>query len=117
MTARAAILGCLGPVLTAEEQAFFAEADPWGFILFARNIETPDQIRALTDALRDAVGRDAPVLIDQEGGRVARLRPPQWRDWMPPLDQMSVVGSKTGVAQWPCGTGSSPLNCGHWAST
>lgn len=94
MTARAAILGCLGPVLTAEEQAFFAEADPWGFILFARNIETPDQIRALTDALRDAVGRDAPVLIDQEGGRVARLRPPQWRDWMPPLDQMSVVGSK-----------------------
>ncbi len=56
-----------------------AEADPLGFILFRRNCETPDQVRALVDALRDAVGRpDAPVLIDQEGGRVARLKPPHW---------------------------------------
>ena len=80
MTApRALILGCAGPALTPDERAFFADADPWGFILFARNIETPDQTRALTDGLRDAVGRDAPVLIDQEGGRVARMRAPHWR--------------------------------------
>lgn len=69
-----------------EEVAFFRDADPWGFILFARNIDTPDQVRALTSALRDTVGRDAPILIDQEGGRVQRLRPPHWRNWEPPLD-------------------------------
>lgn len=76
----AAILGCAGPTVSAEERRFFSEADPFGFILFARNIETPDQVRALTAALRDTVGRDAPILIDQEGGRVRRLRPPVWRD-------------------------------------
>ena len=75
-----AIFGCAGPALTADEKAFFAETRPLGFILFARNCESPDQIRALVADLRAAVGRhDAPVLIDQEGGRVARLRPPQWR--------------------------------------
>jgi beta-N-acetylhexosaminidase len=78
---RAAIFGCLGPELTPRERAFFAEADPWGFILFARNVETPEQLRRLTGALRESVGREAPVLIDQEGGRVARLRGPHWREW------------------------------------
>lgn len=79
MTARAFISGCSGPVLTAEERAFFRDADPWGFILFRRNVVDPDQVRALTADLRDAVGRaDAPVLIDQEGGRVQRLGPPHW---------------------------------------
>ncbi len=78
---RAAILGCEGPELTARERAFFAQADPWGFILFARNVESPDQLRRLTGALREAVGRDAPILVDQEGGRVARLRAPHWREW------------------------------------
>jgi len=78
---RAVIFGCEGPALCGAERDFFREADPLGFILFARNCETPDQVRALTDALRDCVGRDdAPVLIDQEGGRVQRLRPPHWRD-------------------------------------
>ncbi len=77
---RAAVFGCSGPVLTAAERRFFRDADPLGFILFARNCEAPDQVRALVGALRDCVGRaDAPVLIDQEGGRVARLRPPNWR--------------------------------------
>jgi beta-N-acetylhexosaminidase len=58
----------------------FRDADPFGFILFARNIVSPPQVRALTDDLRDCVGRaDAPVLVDQEGGRVARLKPPYWR--------------------------------------
>jgi beta-N-acetylhexosaminidase len=80
----AAILGCSGPELTAEETAFFRRVRPWGFILFARNIETPDQVRRLVDALRDTVGRaDAPVLIDQEGGRVQRLAPPHWRRFPP----------------------------------
>ncbi|WP_337186128.1 beta-N-acetylhexosaminidase [Phenylobacterium sp.] len=80
MTVGACILGCSGTVLTGDERAFFAEARPWGFILFARNIGAPDQVRALTGALRDAVARaDAPILVDQEGGRVQRLGPPHWR--------------------------------------
>lgn len=76
----AAIFGLQGHRLSAEEKAFFADADPYGFILFARNVDTPDQVRALVDELRACVGRAAPVLIDQEGGRVRRLRPPHWRD-------------------------------------
>ncbi len=74
------IFACSGLELTAWERDFFTEADPLGFILFARNCRTPDQVRALTTDLRQAVGRaEAPVLIDQEGGRVQRLRPPEWR--------------------------------------
>lgn len=84
MTA-AVIFGLEGERLTADERAFFAEADPWGFILFARNIGTPEQVRALTADLRESVGREAPVLIDQEGGRVARLGPPSWPAWPHPL--------------------------------
>ncbi len=77
---RAAILGCAGPDLTPDERAFFRDADPLGFILFARNFDTPDRARRLADELRSSVARaDAPILIDQEGGRVARLRPPHWR--------------------------------------
>jgi len=77
---RSAILGCAGLQLSPEERRFFAEQDPLGFILFARNCETPEQIRALIAQLREAVGRaDAPILIDQEGGRVQRLKPPRWR--------------------------------------
>ncbi|MEX2311560.1 MAG: beta-N-acetylhexosaminidase [Rhodospirillales bacterium] len=75
----AAVFGCAGTTLSPGERFFFAETDPLGFILFARNCETPDQVRALVCELRDAVGRDdAPVLIDQEGGRVQRLGPPHW---------------------------------------
>jgi beta-N-acetylhexosaminidase len=78
MPVSAFICGTSGPGLTADEIAFLREAQPWGFILFKRNCETPEQIRALTAALRDTVGRDAAVLIDQEGGRVQRLGPPHW---------------------------------------
>lgn len=79
MTAGATILGCASTRLSEEERRFFRSADPFGFILFARNIEAPDQVRALVGDLRETVGRgDAPVLIDQEGGRVARLKPPHW---------------------------------------
>lgn len=80
MAPLAAIFGCAGPQLAAAERDFFARADPTGFILFARNVESPAQLRALVAALRQSVGReDAPVLVDQEGGRVQRLKPPQWR--------------------------------------
>jgi beta-N-acetylhexosaminidase len=82
----ATIFGCAGPRLLPEERAFFRDADPFGFILFARNVEDPAQVRQLTSDLREAVGRDAPVLVDQEGGRVQRLRSPHWREWTPPLD-------------------------------
>jgi beta-N-acetylhexosaminidase len=75
----ACILGCSGPVLTDQERRFFRKVQPWGFILFKRNIETPAQVIALTTALRETVDRtDAPILIDQEGGRVQRLGPPHW---------------------------------------
>ena len=84
MTCAAAILGCAGLAPSSAEKAFFAEARPWGFILFKRNIETPDQVRALVAELRWTVQRaDAPVLIDQEGGRVQRLGPPHWRRYPP----------------------------------
>ncbi|MGB0683637.1 MAG: beta-N-acetylhexosaminidase [Magnetovibrionaceae bacterium] len=77
----ALIVGCSGKSLTAEERALFRDQNPLGFILFAHNVETPDQVRALVESLRDTVGRaDAPVLIDQEGGRVRRLKPPHWFD-------------------------------------
>ena len=75
----AAIFGCSGLALTDEEARFFEQVDPHGFILFARNVESPEQVRRLVDQLRAVVGRFAPVLIDQEGGRVQRLRPPYWR--------------------------------------
>jgi beta-N-acetylhexosaminidase len=78
MAIRAFISGCAGPALTPAERRFFAEAQPWGFILFRRNIENPAQVSALTSDLRAAVGRSAPVLIDQEGGRVQRMGPPHW---------------------------------------
>ncbi|HWK43100.1 MAG TPA: beta-N-acetylhexosaminidase [Stellaceae bacterium] len=76
----AVIFGCSGPALTQDERGFFRDSDPLGFILFQRNCVDPQQIRALVDELREAAGRpDAPVLIDQEGGRVQRLKPPRWR--------------------------------------
>ncbi len=80
-TPLAAIFGCASTSLNAKEKAFFRDADPLGFILFSRNIQRPDQVRNLVEELRQCSGRgDAPILIDQEGGRVQRLGPPQWRD-------------------------------------
>lgn len=88
MTGSATILGGIeGTVLTADEAAFFREADPWGFILFGRNVESPAQLSRLTGDLRAAVGRDCVITVDQEGGRVQRLRGPHWTDWPAPLDQ------------------------------
>lgn len=82
---KAFISGCAGKVLTTDEVDFFRREQPWGLILFQRNCESPGQLKALTDAFREAVGRkDAPVLIDQEGGRVQRMSPgvnPVWRKY------------------------------------
>jgi beta-N-acetylhexosaminidase len=85
----AAIFGLQGCALTTWERDFYRESDPWGFIVFARNIDTPEQLLRLTAALREAVNRDAPILIDQEGGRVQRMRAPHWREYLPALDQMA----------------------------
>ncbi len=84
MTRSAAIYGCSGHRLTEDEKAFFAEVRPWGFIVFRRNVDSPEQMRALTDEMRDCVGdADTPVLIDQEGGRVQRMGPPHWAKYPP----------------------------------
>lgn len=77
-----AIFGLSGLTLTNDERAFFRDSDPAGYILFGRNIENREQLRRLTDDLRDLDGRaDLPILIDQEGGRVARMKAPEWPDF------------------------------------
>jgi len=91
--ARAFIAGCAGTILTPEERSFFHESAPWGFILFRRNIDTPEQVRALVAELRAAVGRHAPVLIDQEGGRVQRLGPPHWPVY-PPASVFAAIADE-----------------------
>jgi beta-N-acetylhexosaminidase len=84
MSTRAFITGVSGTVLTAAEREFIRAERPWGFILFKRNIEAPDQVSTLVGELRKCLGEaDAPVLIDQEGGRVARLGPPHWPVYPP----------------------------------
>ncbi|WP_246107374.1 glycoside hydrolase family 3 N-terminal domain-containing protein [Puniceibacterium confluentis] len=102
MTSRfgAAILGCAGPRLSGAERRFFGDVNPFGFILFNRNLEDGDQIRALCADLRAAVGWQAPVFIDQEGGRVQRLRPPLARDWPAPLDHVAQYGNHAGRAMY-----------------
>ena len=86
---RPLILGCKGLHLGAAEATFFQQVQPFGFILFARNVETPAQLSALCADLRAAVGRNVPIFTDQEGGRVQRLRAPHWREWAPPLDSLT----------------------------
>lgn len=91
---RAAIIGCAGTALSTAERELFSRLDPLGLILFARNIETPEQTRALVEAFRDSVGRaDAPVLVDQEGGRVQRLGPPHWPR-LPPMARCGALYAK-----------------------
>ena len=87
---RSVVFGAAGLRLTAQEKVFFREADPWGFILFARNVDTPEQLLALTSEMREAVGRDCLVMVDQEGGRVARLRGPHWFEWPNALEQLEI---------------------------
>lgn len=85
------ILGASGTALTPDEAAFYRDQRPWGFILFARNIAEAGQLRDLVAAMRDSVGRaDAPVFIDQEGGRVQRLRPPLAQNY-PPAAELGAL--------------------------
>ncbi len=86
-----AVFGCMGLDVSVQERAFFRDADPFAFIVFARNVEGPAQLYRLTCDLRAAVGRDAMVLVDQEGGRVQRLRAPHWREWTPPLEAIMAA--------------------------
>ena len=86
MAVRAFITGLAGTTITPDERAFLRVREPWGFIIFKRNIETPAQVRRLTASVRNAVGREAPVLVDQEGGRVQRLGPPHWSPYPPGAD-------------------------------
>src|SRR4051794_17957792 len=97
-----AIYGCAGTGLSAAERAFFRDARPWGFILFARNIADPQQVRALVSSLRETVGNDAPVLIDQEGGRVARLKPPHWKTFPPARRFGDLYAADPAAAQEAC---------------
>lgn len=85
------IFGVAGTVLEQSERDFFKAANPLGFILFARNCQDPAQVKSLVDDLKKTLGRDAPVLIDQEGGRVRRLKPPHWSD---------IPAAKTFGDQW-----------------
>ncbi|MHA6722331.1 beta-N-acetylhexosaminidase [Sphingomonas sp. RS2018] len=95
------IFGLSGPSLTSEERAFFAVADPVGYILFGRNVADRAQLRALTDDLRALSGRDdLPILIDQEGGRVARMKPPEWPAFPagPAFDALYAMAPMSAIA-------------------
>ena len=89
----AAIFGCDGTKLSKDERAFFGDAQPFGFILFARNIDNLEQVKSLCAELRDSVGHAAPILIDQEGGRVQRMRAPLATDWPAPLEHVMGAGN------------------------
>ena len=99
---RAAIVGLSGLALSASEADFLSDAKPWGAILFRRNIQSPEQVAALVSEIRDALGWRAPILIDQEGGRVARLRGPDWLDWPPVGDWCEAAdrGALSEEALW-----------------
>jgi len=94
------IYGLSGLALTADERAFYKDADPCGYILFKRNVESREQVRALTDSLRDLSGRaDLPILIDQEGGKVQRMQPPVWPQFPagPAFDALYDVAPMTAI--------------------
>ena len=96
----ATILDADGLRLTDDEKALFRAVKPFGFILFARNIDTPDQVRALCAEMREAAGHHAIITVDQEGGRVQRLRAPTWREWSAPLDFVSAAGENAPEAMY-----------------
>ncbi len=94
MSCKALIVGCAGLELSRAERDFLKAEQPWGFILFRRNVESPDQVRKLVASFREIIGRaDAPVLIDQEGGRVQRLGPPHWPKYPPGRSYGRISGN------------------------
>lgn len=96
---KAAIVGLAGPGLSEAERKLFAQEQPLGFILFARNVENKSQVKNLVGDLRKSVGRNAPILIDQEGGRVQRLKPPHWRQ-APPAQLFGELAARDGAAAY-----------------
>ncbi len=99
MNIRALICGCAGLELTNDEGAALRAISPWGLILFGRNIGTPEQVARLTATFREIVQRhDAPVLIDQEGGRVQRMKPPHWRAY-PSANRLADLAQGAGMAE------------------
>lgn len=96
----ALITDATGLRLSRDEKALFADVNPFGFIIFARNIESPDQLRALCDDFREAVGREALITVDQEGGRVQRLRKPHWREWPDALEFVRAAGENAVQAMY-----------------
>src|SRR5947209_2602913 len=92
MPVAAFVCGCAGLSLTAWEKGFLREAQPWGLILFKRNVDNPPQIAELTASFRETVGREAPVFVDQEGGRVQRLGPPHWPAYPSAASYLSTAG-------------------------
>ncbi|TCT12410.1 beta-N-acetylhexosaminidase [Tepidamorphus gemmatus] len=107
MAPKAFICGCSGLELTEPERAFLRAEQPWGLILFARNCGEPDQIRRLVASFRSIVGRaDAPVLIDQEGGRIQRLKPPRWTAYpaAAAISELAAADPQAGRRMaWLCG--------------
>jgi len=95
----AIILSVEGLELSDAEKRLFAGSNPLGFILFARNCDTPEQIQKLNHELRDCVGWECPILIDQEGGRVQRLKPPHWQQFMPALS-CNTTDEAAGIARY-----------------
>lgn len=102
MAPLAIILGCSGPVLTEDEKVFFKDANPWGFILFSRNVETPAQLYQLCADLRATVGRDCLIFTDQEGGRVQRLKAPHWRAFPPAAKFAGLYTRNRSAARRAC---------------
>jgi len=95
---RAFVCGCAGTALDEQESAFIRETRPWGLILFKRNVADRDQLRALTNSFRELLGRDAPVLIDQEGGRVQRMGPPHWSAYPAAARFEAEIGGERALA-------------------
>jgi beta-N-acetylhexosaminidase len=95
---RAFICGLKGLTLDPDERAFLRDAEPWGVILFRRNVESREQVARLTAGLREALGRHAPVLVDQEGGRVQRLNTPHWRAY-PSAARFEAAGADAAQAE------------------
>lgn len=109
------IFGCTGHTLDDAEKKFFKDASPAGFILFKKNCDNPQQVTALVNELRACVGWEAPVLIDQEGGRVQRLRPPHWPEFPPPrtFGKLYETDMKRGTAALQCAVeGLAAVQCG-----
>src|ERR1044071_5825802 len=107
MAARAFITGLEGLTLSPDERAFLRDVRPWGLIIFKRNVSTPNQVTELIQSFRDIAGSKAPVLVDQEGGRVQRLGPPRWPAYPPGAcygeiyDQEPAAGLRGGPVRGP----------------